>query len=169
MRALIASPLGPLLAHWTPEGLAELRFAGVPVPEAAAWPAAPERERLAAWLAEFFAGRPQPWLGPLAPAGSAFERRIWALLRTIPYGETRSYGALATALGQPKAARAVGRAVARNPLALLIPCHRVIGAAGGLTGYAWGLERKRALLALEGASLQPSLSPPSTGSTAPVM
>ena len=83
-------------------------------------------------------------------SGTAFELRVWAALRTIPYGETRSYGAIAAAIGSPRAARAVGMANHRNPLPILIPCHRVIGADGSLTGYAGGLETKRRLLALEG-------------------
>ena len=87
---------------------------------------------------------------PLDPRGTAFELRVWAALRTIPYGETRSYGAIAAAIGSPQAARAVGMANHRNPLPILIPCHRVIGADGSLTGYAGGLETKRRLLALEG-------------------
>ena len=85
------------------------------------------------------------------PGGTDFQRLVWGALRSIPPGETRAYGALAAALGRPTAARAVAAANGRNPVALVVPCHRVIGADGGLTGYAWGLERKRWLLAHEGA------------------
>jgi methylated-DNA-[protein]-cysteine S-methyltransferase len=83
--------------------------------------------------------------------GTPFQRRVWEELRAIPRGETVTYGELATRLGMPGAARAVGSAVARNPISIVVPCHRVVGADGSLTGYAGGVERKRALLALEGA------------------
>lgn len=86
---------------------------------------------------------------PLAPRGTAFQRRVWDALLAIPYGETRTYGELAAALGS--SARAVGSAVGKNPVSVIIPCHRVLGAGGSLTGYAGGLDRKRALLALERA------------------
>ena len=85
--------------------------------------------------------------------GTPFQRRVWAALREIPPGETRSYGALAARLGRPGASRAVGLANARNPVAIVVPCHRVVGADGSLTGYAGGLERKRWLLAHEAAAL----------------
>ncbi|TSE35362.1 Bifunctional transcriptional activator/DNA repair enzyme Ada [Tepidimonas charontis] len=89
---------------------------------------------------------------PLAPIGTPFQQRVWAALRAIPAGQTVSYGALAHTLGLPHGARAVARACAANPLAVLIPCHRVVAAHGRLTGYRWGLERKRALLATEAAA-----------------
>lgn len=88
----------------------------------------------------------------LAPRGSEFQRRVWELLRRIPYGETRSYGQLAAELGDPRLARMVGAANGRNPLSVIVPCHRVVGADGALVGYAGGLERKRFLLDLEGAA-----------------
>ena len=88
---------------------------------------------------------------PLDLRGTAFQARVWAALRAIPRGETRSYAQVAAAVGNPKAVRAVARACAENPAALLVPCRRVIGGDGSLTGYRWGVERKRALLALEGA------------------
>lgn len=81
--------------------------------------------------------------------GTAFQRRVWAALRTIPYGQTRSYGQLAAQIGAPSASRAVGLANGRNPVSIIVPCHRVIGSNGSLTGYGGGIERKRALLALE--------------------
>jgi len=103
-------------------------------------------------LAEYFAGRRQVFDVPLAPAwGTPFQRRVWQETARIPYGETRSYGALARSLGDEGAARAVGQALGRNPLPIFIPCHRVVAAAGQLGGYTGGLEIKRALLALEGA------------------
>jgi len=100
-------------------------------------------------LAEYFAGERPAFDLPLHPAGGPFELRVWAALLEIPYGETTSYGELARRLGAPGSARAVGAANGRNPLAVVVPCHRVIGASGALTGYAGGLDRKRALLDLE--------------------
>lgn len=106
-------------------------------------------------LAEYFAGRRTRFELPLAPRGTAFQLRVWARLREIPFGETRSYRQIAEELGDPALARAVGAANGRNPLAVVVPCHRVIGADGSLTGYAGGLARKRALLALEATAGPP--------------
>lgn len=89
---------------------------------------------------------------PLAPRGDAFQLRVWELLRRIPYGQTRTYGQLATELGDSALARAVGAANGRNPISVIVPCHRVVGANGALTGYAGGLARKQFLLDLEGVS-----------------
>ena len=100
-------------------------------------------------LAEYFACERTTFDLPLAPVGNAFEQKVWALLREIPYGETRSYGDLARALGDVGFSQAVGAANGRNPLGIIVPCHRVIGADGSLVGYAGGLDRKRFLLALE--------------------
>jgi methylated-DNA-[protein]-cysteine S-methyltransferase len=100
-------------------------------------------------LAAYFAGGLTTFDLPLAPRGELFHQRVWALLREIPYGETRTYGDLARALGDRNLAQAVGTANGRNPIAVVVPCHRVVGADGSLTGYAGGLERKRYLLALE--------------------
>lgn len=100
-------------------------------------------------LAEYFAGERTAFDLPLAFAGTPFQQLVWAALREIPYGETMSYGALARRLGKPGAARAVGLANGRNPIAVIVPCHRVIGADGSLTGFGGGLERKRVLLELE--------------------
>lgn len=102
-----------------------------------------------AQMAEYFQGRRREFDLPLDPQGTAFQRTVWAALREIPYGETRSYGELAAMIGRPKAARAVGMACNRNPLPILIPCHRVVGKDGSLTGYAGGLELKQQLLELE--------------------
>lgn len=104
-------------------------------------------------LEEYFAGTRTAFDLPLAAEGSAFERRVWDLLRTIPYGTTTSYGALARRLGDVKATRAVGAANGRNPIPIIVPCHRVVGARGELTGFGGGLERKRWLLEHEGALL----------------
>ena len=100
-------------------------------------------------LGEYFAGVRRSFDLPLAPAGDELKQRVWALLRDIPYGERRSYGDLARALGDVSLSQAVGTANARNPIAIVIPCHRVVGSDGSLTGYAGGLDRKRFLLALE--------------------
>lgn len=86
----------------------------------------------------------------IAPHGTAFQRRVWDLLREIPFGETRTYGEIAQSLGKPDSSRAVGRANGANPIVIVIPCHRVIGTDGSLTGFGGGVETKRALLALEG-------------------
>jgi methylated-DNA-[protein]-cysteine S-methyltransferase len=104
-------------------------------------------------IGEYFAGERTTFDFPLVLEGSSFERRVWEALQAIPYGTTITYGALAARLGAPGAARAVGAANGRNPIAIVVPCHRVIGARGTLTGYGGGLERKRALLAHEGALL----------------
>jgi methylated-DNA-[protein]-cysteine S-methyltransferase len=100
-------------------------------------------------LEEYFAGERTTFEVKLAPEGAPFERQVWHALEAIPYGETVSYGEIARRVGQPTAARAVGTANGRNPIAVIVPCHRVIGADGSLTGYGGGLERKRLLLELE--------------------
>jgi methylated-DNA-[protein]-cysteine S-methyltransferase len=100
-------------------------------------------------LAAYFAGELRSFDLPLAPRGTPFQLAVWRGLTTIPYGCTTSYGALAAAVGRPTASRAVGMANGRNPISVVIPCHRVIGADGSLTGYGGGLDRKRHLLSLE--------------------
>ncbi len=100
-------------------------------------------------LEEYFAGERREFELDLAPSGTPFQLSVWRALCAIPYGETASYGEIAAAVGQPGAARAVGGANNRNPIAIIVPCHRVIGASGSLTGYGGGLPRKRQLLALE--------------------
>jgi methylated-DNA-[protein]-cysteine S-methyltransferase len=104
-------------------------------------------------LEEYFAGERREFDLDLAPSGSPFQLSVWRELQAIPYGETASYGEIAAAVGQPGAARAVGGANNRNPIAIVIPCHRVIGANGTLTGYGGGLPRKQRLLALETGAL----------------
>lgn len=103
----------------------------------------------ASQLAEYFAAERSAFDLPLAPHGDAFQQKVWALLREIPYGETRNYGQLARALGDVNLSQAVGWANGRNPISIIVPCHRVIGADGSLVGYAGGLDRKRFLLSLE--------------------
>ncbi len=125
-------------------------------PDAVRDPDAPPLPALRDQLAEYFAGGRRAFDLPLDPRGSAFQQSVWQALQDIPYGATRSYADIARAVGSPGSARAVGGANHDNPIGVVIPCHRVIGAAGALTGYAGGLDRKRLLLELEGA-LPPGL------------
>lgn len=104
-------------------------------------------------LAEYFAGQRRDFSLPLAPRGTAFQLRVWEALRAIPYGSTVSYGELARRIGEPRASRAVGLANGRNPIAVVVPCHRVVGADGSLTGFGGGLAAKRTLLDLETGAL----------------
>lgn len=113
--------------------------------------ATPLTDTAAGQLEEYFAGRRREFDLPLYPRGTDFQRRVWKTLLRIPYGETRSYRQQAEALGKPSAIRAVARANGANPIAIVIPCHRVIGADGSLTGYSGGLNMKARLLSLEGA------------------
>jgi methylated-DNA-[protein]-cysteine S-methyltransferase len=120
---------------------------------------APQRDAEAAaeaveQLSAYFTGERLEFDLPLAPRGTAFQREVWKTLREIPPGETQSYGDVARAIGRPSASRAVGAANGRNPIAIVVPCHRVIGANGQLTGYASGLERKRWLLDHECSTLR---------------
>jgi methylated-DNA-[protein]-cysteine S-methyltransferase len=115
-------------------------------------------ERAAAQLAEYFAGIRIAFDVPLAPQGTVFQRSVWAQLAAIPHGETRSYRDIARAVGNPAACRAVGAANAKNPIAIIVPCHRVIGASGTLTGYAGGLLAKQWLLEHEQRQLRVPLA-----------
>lgn len=109
----------------------------------------PILRRAAAQLAEYFAGTRPRFDLPLAPIGTEFQRRVWAATSAIPFGATATYGEIARKIGAPNAARAVGGALNRNPLAIVVPCHRVVGSAGRLTGYDGGVDRKAFLLTLE--------------------
>jgi len=152
----LESPVGRLLLAGTDDGLTELAFerGRQPVQPAADWiPAERPFREAARQLGAYFAGRLREFDLPLRPEGTPFELEVWRELRRIPYGRTTAYGELARRLGRPSAARAVGLANGRNPLAIVIPCHRVIGANGSLTGYGGGLETKRWLLEHEGARL----------------
>jgi methylated-DNA-[protein]-cysteine S-methyltransferase len=100
-------------------------------------------------MAEYLAGKRKVFSVKFDPAGTPFQNKVWDALKTIPFGETCSYGAIAKQIGNVKAVRAVGAAIGRNPVSVMVPCHRVIGASGDLTGFAGGLETKRFLLALE--------------------
>lgn len=115
--------------------------------------ALPVLVRARAQLAEYFFGKRTRFDLPLRPEGTAFQQAVWRALLKVPFGETSTYGALAATIGRPGAARAVGAAVGANPIAVVVPCHRIIGADGTLTGYAGGLARKTKLLALEAARL----------------
>jgi methylated-DNA-[protein]-cysteine S-methyltransferase len=150
------SPIGELLLVGDGSALSRLSMQSAPRPRTIdpAWrrgdePFEPIREQ----LEEYFAGARHTFDVELALAGNAFELKVWDALLEIPYGETASYGQIATQLGDPAAARAVGLANARNPVAVIVPCHRVIGADGSLTGYGGGLERKQFLLDLESGVL----------------
>jgi methylated-DNA-[protein]-cysteine S-methyltransferase len=151
----IITPLGPLLLARTARGLAGAWFAGQKHHPGAL--AAPQRrgdallERATAQLQSYFAGEREHFDLPLDLHGTPFQRAVWQALLAIPPGGTRSYGAIAKALDAPNAVRAVGGAVGRNPLSVIVPCHRVVGSDGSMTGYAGGVERKRALLGIEHA------------------
>lgn len=148
------SPLGPIILAMSTHALCGLWFDGQRhQPESSAWPQSPDHpvaQQARAQLDEYFAGQRTAFDLPLdLVMGTAFQQAVWRALLRIPTGTTRSYGALSADIGRPGAVRAVGGAVGRNPLSIVVPCHRVIGASGALTGYAGGLERKTALLQLE--------------------
>lgn len=108
-----------------------------------------QNDSVIAELKAYFAGDLSQFSVSLDMRGTEFQRRVWELLLKVPYGETRSYGQLASAMGRPEASRAVGQAVGNNPVAIIVPCHRIIGTSGVLVGYGGGLHRKQALLELE--------------------
>jgi methylated-DNA-[protein]-cysteine S-methyltransferase len=149
------SPVGTLRLVADREGLREICFEQErhPKPPYPGWIRAPAALRFArVQLDEYFAGKRQHFELPLHPLGTAFQLTVWQALRRIPYGVTISYGELARRIGKPQAMRAVGAANGRNPLPIVVPCHRVIGADGSLTGFGGGLPIKRLLLDLEHAS-----------------
>jgi methylated-DNA-[protein]-cysteine S-methyltransferase len=150
------SPIGALRLVGDDAGLRRIEFlTGDAAPLDASW--REDRRALAparAQLEEYFAGDRVAFGLELAPDGTPFQQRVWQVLLEIPHGETRSYGWVAQRLGQPTASRAVGLANGRNPLPIVIPCHRVIGASGRLVGYGGGLATKEALLALERGQLE---------------
>jgi methylated-DNA-[protein]-cysteine S-methyltransferase len=153
----IDSPLGELILVAEDATLSGVYFPGHWTrPDAATFGERSERrlERVERQLAEYFAGERTSFELPTAVTGSAFQREVWALLDAIPYGQTTTYGEIARELGSPTLARKVGNAVGHNPLSVIVPCHRVVGSDGKLTGYAGGLQRKRFLLELEGAPVR---------------
>ena len=154
----IRTPQGPMLLAASEAGLAGAWFEGQSHhPDASDWPVVREQrwiDRAEQELTAYFKGEVQVFNTPRVPAwGTAFQQSVWQALCGIPLGSTCSYGQLAAQLNKPLAVRAVGAAVGRNPWSVIVPCHRVLGAQGQLTGYAGGLERKRALLTLEGVAL----------------
>lgn len=150
--ALVDSPIGPLTTVVEDGALVGLYLPDHAHPPASVGDPGPVLLGLAEQLGAYFAGELRAFDLPLSARGTPFQERVWAALREVPYGTTTTYGALARSLGVPGGARAVGLANGRNPLSIVVPCHRVIGADGRLTGYAGGVERKRALLALERSS-----------------
>ena len=162
--SMMDSPCGPLLLVVDDEGavvriefgngresqktVLKMRAAGIDVIEDAGRTAGLRRQ-----LEEYFAGERQEFDLRLAPEGTPFELSVWDALKRIPFGETRSYGEIAQAIGRPGSARAVGRANGANPIPIVVPCHRVIGADGSLTGFGGGLDAKSRLLEIEGRAL----------------
>jgi methylated-DNA-[protein]-cysteine S-methyltransferase len=156
VRCEVASPIDPLMLIAEGDALVGVRFAGG---SGRRWfrgdleieidDAHPVLVRARHQLAEYFAGAREEFDLPLQPMGDEFRRRVWAELRHIPYGDTVSYGDVAARLGDRRLAQPVGQAVGANPLPIVIPCHRVVGSDGSLTGFGGGLDRKRFLLELE--------------------
>ena len=161
MERIIESPIGPISARASDLGIAELTFvipservtrAGSFTSTRAAvrWLDALQRE-----LEAYFSGRRRELDIPIDVRGTPFQHRVWEHVRAIPFGETRSYGEIAHAVGAPRSARAVGAANGQNRVSLLVPCHRVVGSGGALTGYAWGVDKKQWLLEHEaGAAIR---------------
>jgi methylated-DNA-[protein]-cysteine S-methyltransferase len=154
VQSSIDSPLGRIILAANGERLAGLWFVDQRhLPDLPRWPEQadqPVLQRAGDQLGEYFAGRRKEFALPLdLSCGSAFQQSVWRALLAIPFGATTSYGTISVTIGKPSAVRAVGGAIGRNPLGIIVPCHRVIGANGALTGYAGGLERKTALLKIE--------------------
>jgi len=155
--ARISTRWGVFYAASDGEHVTELRFPG-PAPGALQQPSAPV-ERLARQLEDYFGGKRTPFDVPLLAHGTELQRAVWAELTKVPYGTTITYGDLAAKLGRPRAARAVGQAVGANPIPIVIPCHRVLPAAGGVGGFGPGPDWKRRLLSLENARYSEKPSP----------
>ena len=162
---LVPSPLGGIVVAADRSGLRWLEFrqrrdGAFSIPRD--WeedPDFPVLRRAEEQLRAYFEGRRRSFSLPLAPLGTPFQRKVWAALQEIPYGETISYSELANRVGRPAAIRAAGAANGKNPISIVIPCHRVLGKDGSLTGYGGGLEKKGALLELEGALVSGHLRP----------
>ena len=161
--AVVETPIGALRLAVTQAGVARIGLPRSSGPGFAGWlrtafadaertPWLPLVDKLSQQLAEYFAGRRREFSLPLDLRGTPFQRAVWREIGAIPYGETRTYGAIASAAGNPRAVRAAGTATGNNPVPILIPCHRVIAAQGRLGGFSGGLDAKRRLLALERAS-----------------
>jgi len=153
----LQSPIGELVITASASGLTGVWFPGADLPgvqpDDGREPPSGHLARACEQLAEYFAGARTAFDLPLDPPGTPFQRRVWSALRTIPYGTTVSYSELARRLGDVRATRAVGAANGKNPIPIIVPCHRVVGSRGELTGYGGGLDRKRWLLEHEGALL----------------
>jgi len=154
----VPTPLGGMVLASDGDALSGAWFDGqrYQPPIGPAWqrqPDLPVLRRAAAELAEYFAGERIAFDVPLAPVGTPFQRDVWRAIAGVPYGATIAYRELAARAGRPESIRAAGAATGRNPLSIIVPCHRIVGADGALTGYAGGLARKRALLALEHAAI----------------
>lgn len=150
----IESPIGELTLVARDDVLSGIYFPGhwhMPAPEVFGVRSERGFKQVREQLGEYFAGERTEFELATTVAGEEFQRRVWELIDRIPYGQTTTYGEMAQELGDPMLAREVGAAVGRNPLSIVVPCHRVVGKDGKLTGYAGGLERKRFLLELEGA------------------
>lgn len=159
------SPLGRIILAAAHDRLVGLWFDGQShQPDTSRWPAQcdqPVLQQAQTQLRAYFAGQRQAFeLALDLSAGTDFQQSVWRALLQIPFGATLSYGALSAGIGKPAAVRAVAGAVARNPLSIIVPCHRVLGVSASLTGYAGGLPRKTALLQLEGASFKPEPTQP---------
>lgn len=146
--AIYDSPYGPIKIGYNQDAITELGVIKLEKGEDMGCPSTIS-DGANAQLKEYFAGKRTTFDLPLHPVGTDFQKKVWSTLCDIPYGETRSYKEIATAVGNEKACRAVGMANNKNPIAIIIPCHRVIGANGSLVGYAGGLDMKRSLLELE--------------------
>jgi methylated-DNA-[protein]-cysteine S-methyltransferase len=145
----VTSPLGTIAVGATRAGLVLVGLGAPEPPARTAAAAAGLLDEARRQLLAYFAGELREFALPLAPGGTAFQRRVWAEVARVPYGATTTYGEIARRLGHRGSGRAVGAAVGRNPIAIIVPCHRVVGAGGRLTGYAAGLDRKRFLLSVE--------------------
>jgi len=157
------SPHGTMLLAATPKGLAGAYFKGQKhFPKARDWQRDtrhPLLRQARRELQEYFAGRRRRFDVPLDPPGTPFQRSVWKSIAKVGFGKTMTYGELARRAGHPGSARAAGAATGRNPLGIIVPCHRILGSNGSLTGYAGGLRRKRALLALERPGGNPGSAP----------
>lgn len=148
---VMESPVGPLTLTASEAGLCRVDFGSRSGISAARQGSCPLLQQTKQQLEEYFAGQRRVFTVPLSLSGTDFQKKVWYALADIPYGETRSYGDLARAIGHPNACRAVGGANHRNPVSIILPCHRVIGSDKSLTGYGGGLAIKEFLLKLEGA------------------
>ena len=155
--ALYNSPIGPITLTSDGKSLSGLSFCHTKATDTIDSIEIFHKTRC--WLDLYFSGRQPDFIPPIKPIGTDFQRRVWHALLEIPYGETTTYGNIARRLGC-RSAQAVGQAVGRNPIAIIVPCHRVVGSDGSMTGYAYGLERKEYLLALESKSPASPLLPP---------